>query len=223
MQAAVGGGQTDDLAPCFERSSAVKTGETKNACEFVVAVVNGRLVETPGELTQRSVAAVGPRTARQFDVVVERCRARIVRVAHPRFTVVIAPTNPGGLKSDHLDTKHTVRDGVNPSVGIACGWGTHHRILRFLPREAAVARPHDLLHGDEENATAGGDADAGLFARLADVAELERHVEGRRTEGNAVAVGDEDACVLLDHDLRRFDDLGFAEASRKREGDDHQR
>ena len=35
-------------------------------------------------------------------------------------------------------------------------------------------------------------------------------------------VGDEDACVLLDHDLRRFDDLGFAEASRKREGDDHQ-
>ena len=94
MQAAVGGGQTNDLSARFKGRSAIKTCETKDASQFVVAVVDGGFIETSSDLAKGSVTAAGPRTTCQFDVVVDGRGSRIVWVAQPGFTVVVAPANP---------------------------------------------------------------------------------------------------------------------------------
>ena len=193
MQTTVGGRQTDDLAAGLKGSTAIETGEAEDTGQLVVAIIHGGFVETTRELAQRPVAAVGPRTTGEFDVIVEGSCARIVGVAQPCLSIVVTPANPGSFQADHLDAEHTVRNGVNPTVRVAGGGRTHDGVLGFLPCGTAVARAHHFLHGDEENATAGGDADAGLFARFTNVAELEGHLHREHVDRFSIAVGDKDS------------------------------
>ena len=57
------------------------------------------------------------------------------------------------------------------------------------PRLARVTGPHDLLKGDEEDAAAGRDANAGFWALLADVVDVVRRVEGLDINRKAVPSG----------------------------------
>jgi len=54
-----------------------------------------------------------------------------------------------------------------------------------------ITRTHDLLKCDEENATAGRDADARLGPVLANVAEHETEIQQWHFDGQTVGSGDE--------------------------------
>ena len=118
MKTAICGCEADDVPSNLKRCTTVKTGETRNPNEFVETEVDSRFVGWV-ELPHKPVCSVNPWPGCELDVIVQWRSTGIVRVTHPRFTVVIRPANPGRFKTHHVNVEHSVCDRVDPSIRIA--------------------------------------------------------------------------------------------------------